>query len=197
MPGPNQSSISLVVVDAIDYDIEDGGSLTLPNIQQLVDYGLTTRVYELFAGTSGLRHDGKKIKRTDNTPSEIEKIASEIVPGDIVLVGGSLGNSHYMAFVTLLDQIRKTELDSTVHIPFDCTYSFIHKSDSGEGWKEGLYGNAQMPVFNLYREAMAKYGQLAQVIEPGKEIPPVSMLRLHLWNEWQKMAGYLIQLHAD
>jgi hypothetical protein len=148
------NDISLVVIDAVSHNIEENGDVALKNIQGLIDSGIAKNIYEFLVGESCLRHDGRKIKRRYWEKVKLEDVLPEVSSGKIILVGGSLGNGHYDAFVDLVKQSKETGDGTVIHIPFDCTYSFEERYDSGESWSDGKIGNPKMPIYKKYIEAI-------------------------------------------
>ncbi len=191
----DNKNISLVVVDAVAPDIEDYPEVALSNIQAVVDRGITSNIYEFFVGSSELRHNGKKLGGKYRRCGEISDILSETVPGEIILVGGSLGNKHYDIFAALLESIKVKEYASGIHIPFDCIYSFESKYDSGESWEEGKLANKDMPVFDRYRVALKDLTLPYSVVNGGNMPKDSPLITLHIWDEWKQMADYFQDLH--
>ena len=182
-----QNDISLVVVDAVSPSIEEEGDIALANIQDMVNFYTGGMVYNFNEGSSHLVHNGKNIVRGPKETVDISSIIDEIIPGQIILAGGSLGNEHYIAFTNLIREASKKGRESVIHIPFDCTYSFEQEYDSGESWTDGCIGNQDMPIFQRYRDRTSECG--GKVIEPNDkgDYGPIKV-KVQLWDGWQKMA---------
>ncbi len=174
------NDISLVVVDAVAPDIEEDPGIALPNIQALIDSGITGNIYELYAGRSELKHNGERTKKTELDPVD----TAGKIKGEVILVGGSLGNKHYKVFLSLLNRIGDYT-NPVLHIPFDCTYSFEQKYDSGDSWEEGKIASPDMPVFKKYRQAMRRTGSKASNVD------------FKLWDRWAQMVDYIQARNAE
>ena len=111
------NDITLIVVDAVSPNIEDDKEIVLPRIQRLIDEGipklkdagLNIKIYEFFLGESKLNHGGTKIER-DYLGIDY-KIDS--APYELILVGGTLGNKHYNAFIAEQNQTTPPEGEET------------------------------------------------------------------------------------
>jgi hypothetical protein len=141
----NGKDISIVVVDAVAYDIDENPDAALKNIQDLVKSGLTDKMYEFRAGESYLSSVGN-VKTLDRRYSLDE------VTDNIVLVGGSLGNKHASALWQIIKQAEKEGKTPKIHVPLDCTYSFTQEYDSGESWTDGCLGYQEMEILAGYKK---------------------------------------------
>lgn len=187
----DKNDIALVVVDAIPPDIDDNDDIALANIQRLVQSGIAGIVYEFFTYRPTLGIDDPAIKRQKIKGND-EDYALDGITSDMIIAGGSLGNKHYQAFVSIMAQIRKASRPSSIHIPIDCTCSFENKYDSGESWADGSIGSLDMEVLQKYHEALARAAPPAYVSMVDGKVSLVSdVTTWHLWSDQSKMIAYL------
>ena len=157
-----EKTISLVVVDAVSPDPDmENPDLILPNIQAFVDegvprlaqVGIDTKIYEFFTDAPAVKADDSIYKAGRVDMQNPDYTIVPVTP-HVVLVGGSLGNKHHTAFVSLISQFNDQGKGFRVDIPFDCTYSFTQEYDSGDSWNDAVVGREEMPIFERYNKSM-------------------------------------------
>jgi hypothetical protein len=183
------NDIALVVVDADSPQIEENSRVALPNIQALIDSGLVGRVVEYSSAAWRLTHHGERIDRYNSRYAEIEEQFPE---GEIILVGGPLGNQHWQAFMALLNQSSENSRSPNIHIPFDCTYYSDEDYQDGDKWLVGKLGKQGLPEIESYYNTISIYGPGG--IISGVDTPFESSketLDVKFWKGWQDMVPYL------
>src|SRR3989344_2932464 len=132
-----EKTIDLVVIDQVSLDLETDGDIAKDAIDALKNSGVAEKIYQF-----------ESWKSKDYT---LPRIAD-----DIILAGGILGYRHLNVFKSILSQAREQGAAPVVHIPFDCTYYYQPKGDSGEYYDDGIIGKSQMPVVSEYTNYLQK-----------------------------------------
>ena len=181
-----KNDISLVIIDAVSKNIEENGDVALANIKSLVNARLTGKVYD-FSNPPIESPYRAMPKKQDGKHYVLDELTK-----DIIIAGGSLGNEHFSAFVSILQQARDACVAPKIHIPFNCTYSFTNEYDSGEPWTDGCLGRSDMKVFGDYTKHLVKNAPGAYLIEKNGSVTEKSpIFTLKLWDDWKQMANYL------
>jgi len=199
-----KNDISLVVVDAVPYMVEEEGDEVQPTIQELVNYGLTDRIYEFSQHKSELNHNGVRVKTFPGDNYEIG------VARNIILTGGAVGGDKYREiFRDILKQITEEKKFTELHIPFDCTYHISYETFDGEGpfsYPRIVRPNNQKvkPLLDMLqtfgpknriiigyhqREDAPKYVPRGHIVNVAEGEKPDMILTF--WNRCNQMADYL------
>lgn len=179
--------ISMIIINAKSFYLDEDPDIVVPNIQNLIN-SMPMAVLEVYSDNSGLQHTGRRVKYNGRHITK-DGIFKNTSLSDVVLAGGSLGNEHYKIFLDLVKAAKGLNHPADIHIPFNCTYSFESKSDSGDSWTEGVTASPDMWIFQAYRQAMARIK--GTIIESGSaRTAPQLGITMHLWDNWQDMVKY-------
>lgn len=180
------NNLALIVVDAFAHSVDEEKDIAIPEISALVNSGVASRVFEYAVNLSGINHSGRVTQRLYSVDLDISDSLSETVPGELIFVGGSLGNNHYRAFTKLLERMATQTAPSILHLPFNAAYTFTQEYDSGEGWTAGKLASKNDDVFANYRSTLAQYCKDSVMIECGESRPTVApLVTVRLYDRWQ------------